>query len=194
MVCYSISSRVRRLRGAWFVPFLALVLVGCNGRPVAPPLDQRQRVYHNTEEGFSFEAPEKWSCHGIAHFPSGRHEQERLWVKYKNLDTNRPTFFRVSFIDLPEKTTLSEYLTNRNPGPENWRMLGVAEKTSIDGVEGVRYRFSGNWDSDSMIREIVAVKRGTRTIFFTGIHRVDDKKSREAIQATYKTVRWDKKG
>lgn len=173
---------------------LALLLAcGCNAKPVAPQHDPHERNYRNVEEGFHFEAPAGWGRLGIAHIPPGPQEREALWVKYRYLENQRPTFFRVSFIDLPETTTVAAYLKQRPPGPEDWRLTGEADKTTLDGVAGMLYRFSGNWDHDQMVREVVAIQRGRRVLFFTGIYPVKDVKARDAIHAAYKTVRWEPK-
>lgn len=175
---------------AWSLGALLAAAAGCSSKPVAPKLDQNERVYHNAEEGFRFEAPAGWGCLGFGRFPAGEHKQERVWVKYRNLKNLRPTFFRAGFIDLPETTTVMAYLAERPPGPENWRMVGVAEKAVLDGTPATRYRFHGSWDDDAMIKEVVAVRRGRRVLFFTGIYPVNDARSRDAIRATYQTIRW----
>ncbi len=43
-----------------------------------------------------------------------------------------------------------------------------------------------------MVKEDVVVQRGGRILIFTGIYVLHDTKSREAIQATYRTIRWDR--
>ena len=173
---------------------LVLGACACNSRPVAPPLDPSAGTYHNAEEGFRFDAPSDWARMGIAPTPARPPAGEWLWVKYRNLSIHRPTFFRASFIDLPESKTVAAYLAERPPGPETWHLSGVADKMTLDGVPAVRYRFNGNWGPDAMVKEVVAVQRGRRTIFFTGIYPLGDVKSRDAIQAAYKTIRWDRSG
>ncbi len=195
------AEQARRLNPLIRTNFLAIrvalcILVcaaGCNSRPVAPKLDPKERVYHNDEEGFQFEVPATWSRHGNARYPPQRHEKELVWVKYCNLKAKGFVFFRASFLDLPESTTVAGYLAQRPPGPEEWRLIGQAEKMTLDGTAATRYRFTGTWDKDAMVKEVVAVPRGQRTIFFTGIYPVKDTASRDAVRAICKTIRWDVK-
>jgi hypothetical protein len=168
-------------------------MVGCDLRPVAPELNQHERTYHNAEEGFRFEAPSGWSRHAVSSFPPGPQREERLWVKYKRLTDNRPTFFRVSFIDLPESASVAQYLGDRPAGPENWRLASEKETVDLDGVAATRYRFTGSWAADVMVKEVVAVRRGHRWLFFTGIYPADDTSARRQIRETLASIRWDRK-
>jgi hypothetical protein len=158
---------------------------------VAPKLDPHELTYHNEEEGFQFTVTSGWLRHSFSRFPPGTQAKEALWVKYRNLKATGLTFFRASFIDLPETTTVASYLSNLRPGPENWRLIGQAEKTTAGGLPATRYRFTGTWDHDAMVKEVLAVQRGKRTIFFTGIYPIKDTVSRDAVRGFCKSIQWD---
>jgi hypothetical protein len=176
---------------------LALVgglLVGCGARPKAPPLVQGEAVYHNPREGFRLEPPPGWNQQGRAEYPPGRQEQERALVEYKRLDVQGPAFFRASLLDLPESTTAEAYLRGRPPGPDKWQPAAGTETLQVGGLPATRVTFTGMWEEEKkeeVVKEVVAVRRGGRVYFFTGIFAADDPKARALVRTAVASIVWD---
>jgi len=193
-VAWPRPERRRWSRRLGLAGVLLLVLVGCSERPYAPELRQDEATYVNRQEGFRFDAPPGWSQHArIAEgLPADAMSQERLLVKYKRLGSPRPAFFRASAYDLPADKSPVAYVAERPPGPENWTRTGKEETVDVGGQPGTRVTFHGNWDTDKVTKEVVAVRRGNgRVIFFTGIYPTADTQARQQIRTALASVVWE---
>jgi len=171
-----------------------MLLAGCEEQPRAPALVQGEAVYYNRGERFRLEPPPGWSQHTRAEYPPGRYERERPLVKYKRLDVPGPAFFRASMLDLAESTTPETYLRDRPPGPEKWQPAGKPETVQVGGLPATRMTFTGTWEEDEkeeVVKEVVAVRRGGRVYFFTGIFPAGDKKARALIRTAVDSIAWD---
>ena len=106
------------------VLFLVGALVsGCSRKPQAPAL-RDEPVYENAQEGFRFLAPEKWTQHARATLPPGKVDKERLLVGYRQHEAGKSALLEVSRADLPESTTLTDYLSGPAFSARQWKAKG----------------------------------------------------------------------
>jgi hypothetical protein len=199
MICsdHPFGEIVRRCSRLGALAFLIIFPAGCEERLKAPPLVQGEAVYYNRRERFRLEPPSGWSQQSRVEFPPGRYETERVLVKYKRLDVRGPAFFRASLIDLPESTTPVEYLEKRPGGPEKWQIGRKTESVSVGGITGTLVTYTGIWEEgekEDVVKEVVAVRRGERVYFFTGIFAASDKTARALVRKAVNSVVWDQEG
>jgi hypothetical protein len=170
-----------------------LLLAGCGPRIKAPRLVQGEAVYHNPREGLRLEPPPGWSQHARADYPV-RLDRERPLVKYKCLEDREAAVFQVSRIDLAEAILPETYLREQPPGPEKWRLTGATETLQVGGRPATRVTFTGTWEEnekEEVVKEVVAVRRGERVYFFTGIFVADDREARAKVRKAIESVVWD---
>jgi hypothetical protein len=168
---------------------LAAILAGCNSRPSAPALEDGP-VYNDRREGFRFFVPEGWKQRARGTVPSGKIAGERMLVEYKCLTPATSAGLMVSVADVPESTSLSDYIAKNNLTREDWRLAAPAEDFTINGVPAARITYLQGAGKDQSVREIVAFRRGERVYFFKGFYASADAKSRKAVKATIETVVW----
>jgi hypothetical protein len=117
-------------------------------------------------------------------------------VKYKRLDEQGPAFFRASMLDLAEDANLATYLREKPPGPENWHATGATETLQVGGQPATRVTFTGIWEEgekEEVVKEVVAVRRGGRVYFFTGIYPAANRNVQTIIRTAVASVVWDKR-
>jgi hypothetical protein len=184
----------RRRTAAWIGFLAALTVAACDRQPHAPPLVQGLAVYHDAREGFRFEPPPGWFQQVRAH-PPGRRGMEDLLVKYRSLASGDPGQFRVTMMDMPDPAGVPDYLAGRPPGEEEWRIDSRREETQVGGRRATRVTYRGTWEEDEgrkpVIKEVVAVPKGSRVYFFTGIFAAGDKAALETVRKAVASVAWD---
>jgi hypothetical protein len=172
------------------VLIVALGLVaGCRPRPRAPALEQ-DVVYQNKQEGFRFLAPEGWQMRARTEVPPGLIDAERLLVEYKRMTTEKPATLDVSMADVPSSTDLSECLESGSVGKETWKRVGECEKFELSGLPAARAAFEGKIGSERILREVVAVRRGERVYFFSGVFPADDTRARAQVRKAVQSATW----
>jgi hypothetical protein len=118
-----------------------------------------------------------------------------MLVKYRSFDENNPGVFRVTMLVLPESESVTEYLSRRPPGPERWLVKSKAEQVSVGGRPADRLTYAGFWKGqrteEPMTKEVVAVRRGNRVYFFTGIFQWGDRQTRDVTRQAVASVAWD---
>jgi hypothetical protein len=177
--------------GTWLVGLLAVAIAGCGPRPRAPALLQGEPVYENKQEGFRFLPPPNWSQHARSELPSGPVKQERLLVGYKRITApGQVASLDVSMMDVPSATDLAAFLEERNPKAENWRPAGAAESLEVDGKPAVRAAYQARLESGQVLKEIVAIRKGERVYFFTGVFPAGDARARDQVRKAVATVSW----
>jgi hypothetical protein len=178
----------QRLRLTTLAAVLGLFLVGCGPQPQAPEL-KGKAVYQNDREGFRLRAPPGWSQHAISRSPAGPVDHEYLLTKYKRLSSDKPAFLHVSVIDLPSGTSPADYLAG-NSSPAEWQRQANAESIDLNGMPATRAAFLGNWGGHKVLKEVVAVPRGQRVYFFTGIFPVTDHEAQAQVRAAIGSIVW----
>jgi hypothetical protein len=166
-----------------------LVLVGCRGQPRPPVLQQRKDVYRNKREGFRFQPPPGWNQQALESSSGGDRTRDCLLVKYKRLE-NKAAFFYVWVVDVPPGTDLATYLAQRPPD-KNWKPLGQREAAEVDQLPAIREYFSGSWDKEKVLREVIAVQRGTRVYRFIGDFPPGDDQAWTQVREAVSSVVWE---
>jgi hypothetical protein len=185
-----VSATVRGLaRCAALAALLPALLGGCGPRPRAPAL-QDEPVYQNKQEGFHFLPPEGWIIHARAEVPPGKLSEERLLVEYKRVTSAKPASLEVSMADIPAGTDVAACLEGRASPDDSWQPQGSAENIEVGGQPAARRAFLGQFGQDRVMREIMAVRRGGRVYFFTGLFPADDSKAREQVRKAVASVAW----
>jgi hypothetical protein len=163
--------------------------IGCSGRPHPPVLQANKGVYRNSKEGFKFQPPPDWNQHARANPSDKDRAHESQLVKYKRLNA-KPAFFQVSVMDLAPAADLAAFLVDYSPG-KDWHRQGKAEPLVVGDVPAFRETFTGSWDRESVVKEVVAVHRGKCVYFFTGIFPVNDKEAQQQIRQAVTSVLWE---
>jgi hypothetical protein len=176
--------RSSRCLGKLFRTGLALLPVlfaGCPAGPRAPAL-QDEPVYQNSQEGFRFVAPEDWNMRSRAEFPPGPMPQERLLVEYKRRASEKPAALEVSMVDVAPEKDVADCVRERGGNSGDWKPSGVVERLEVGGLAAARAVFVNQSGSEVTHREVVAVRRGSRVYYFTGVFPAADKKAREQFR------------
>jgi hypothetical protein len=164
-------------------PVLALVLVtavGCSPQPRAPAL-QDEPVYHNSQEGFRFVVPTFWSMRCRGEFPPGPMPEERLLVQYDRGTAEKPASLELTMMDVEPGKDLEACLRER--GVEGgWKLANPVEQFQVEGLSAARVVFVRHAGRESSHKEIVAIRRGRRVYFFTGLFGASDNHAREQIR------------
>lgn len=179
------------MRWALTAVVLALAIAGCKPRPRAPALIQGEPVYHNKQEGFRFMPPPNWHLHARSELPPGKFEVERFLVEYRRLSGPKVASLDVSMVDLSPSTTVESYLAEHGPGRESWQPAGKPETIDLGGKSGLRVSFKGQRGPDAFIKEIVAVRKGDRAYFFSGVYAANDAKARDQVRKAVESLTWD---
>jgi hypothetical protein len=166
-----------------------LFLAGCGASPHAPALATEDEPYQNEREGFGFQPPAGWTQIGLSAAPAGPAPQERLLVKYARLSSDKAAILRVSVVDLPESTSLADFLDKRSPG-RGWQPVSPSEPLKLDGRPALRRVYAGRQEKEATIREIVAVQRDQRVYLFTGTFPQGDTKAREKVRQAVASLSW----
>ncbi len=171
-------------------PGLVLLLVGVAGCPPRPhaPAIQDEPVYQNSQEGFKFVPPEGWKMHGRAEFPPGPMPDEHLLVEYKRLSAEKAASLEVSMIDVAPEIDLASGLPDRGGEFGTWKLQGAVERLEIGGRPAARAVFAGQSGGENTHKEIVAVRRGRRVYYFTGIFLAGDGRARDQVRRAVASV------
>lgn len=182
-----ISNTSLRLAG------LLLLLVGC-GTPQPPQLQTGDAPYENRAVGIRFLPPSGWKQMLLANHDvfAGKVPRELPMVRYRLLDGKRIGVLRLSAMDLPETKPLDEFLNDRSPGLEDWQpVTPKSAPLEVGGRKAVRWSFTGRWDGQTAIKEVVAVRTGERVYTFACIFGEKDHKARDAMRQAISTVHWE---
>ncbi len=171
------------------------MLVGCNDQPQAPALVQGLAEYHDEQHGFRFAPPAKWFQQKRSDYPSGHYEKEMVLIQYRSIDEGNAGVFRVSMVDLTANQSVAEYLSSRPAGVEGWSMVSAVEPTQAAGQRAERATYNGVWAGravpQSVTKEVVAVRRGERVYFITGIFAAGDTNTKTVLRKALASVTWD---
>jgi len=174
-----------------WLPLVALagLTAGCGKKPRAPAL-QDEPVYENPQEGFRFVAPEGWRMRSRSEVPPGPLKQERLLVEYRrSLGELTATLF-VAMADVSETDDLAAHVGDRAARSKSGRPSGGTESLEVGGLPALRSAFESKVGRDTVLTEVVAVRRGGRVYFFTSSFSAADRKAREQVRKTVASVRW----
>lgn len=173
-----------KFRSSALVSLIAVpICFGCESRPRAPKL-VNESIYQNDDAGFRIEIPDGWSMHVKTLLPPGQPAlKERKLVGYKLHLSAVPASLEISCMDLPEDADLVAYFTGNRTGPEAWRVLQKPAEFNLGGVAARRLVLELGSGADAQRKEVAAVRRGTRTFFFTTITSPRDVESRDAVRA-----------
>ena len=170
------------------IALIFFTLVGC-GDPKPLVLEQNLEVYRDDIEGFSFRPPEGWLQQSRARVPKADRGQERLLIKYKRSTGNQLGVFQVSAVDLPADTNVTAYL-DQSFGKNDKRTSTKPDLVQIGGLPGTRETFISKWDRETVVKEVVFVRRGPRVYFFTSVVAPSDKPTREAMRKILESIEW----
>jgi hypothetical protein len=174
------------------VAVLVLVgaLSGCSPRPRAPALMQGEAVYINAQEGFRFLPPPNWTMMHRSEVPSGPLSEERALVVYSRIADGLEAALEVSMVDVPESEEMAAIVRGRR-GSSEWKPEGSVETLGVGGQSAARGAFRASKPGEAArLKEVVAVRRGKRVYFFTGVFAADDDKAREQIRKSIETLTW----
>jgi hypothetical protein len=181
--------RGNRLTGLVILAIL-LNLAGCLGRSRPPVLQQGKAVYRNTTEGFRLAPPQGWLQQGRGEPNRADRAHECQLVKYQRVHEAKAAFFQVWVVEAPADTDLAAYLAKRPPD-KNHRRVGKTEMIEVDHLPAAREVLADNYGQDKVLREIVAVQRGTRIYLFVGVYPVGDEAAQNQIHDAVASVVWE---
>jgi hypothetical protein len=169
---------------------LAVLLAGCSPKPRAPALMQGEAVYVNAQEGFRFLPPPNWTMSQRSEGPPGKLTEERIFVGYRRAG-GAVTSLEVSARDEPESEDLSLLVKERR-GTADWKPDGSVETLEVGGRPAARAAFQNRraGETTGLVREVVAVRKGERVYYFTGLFAGNDAKAREQVRKSIETVSW----
>jgi hypothetical protein len=119
---------------------------------------------------------------------AGKLSEEHLLVEYKRVTSAKPASLGVSRADIPADTDPAACLGGRASPNDSWQPQGTAEELKVGGQPAARLMFIGEFGQDRVAREMVAVRRGERAYFFTGIFPADDNRAREQVRKAVASV------
>jgi hypothetical protein len=183
---------MRSERTAWIRPLailLGLAAAGCARQPHPPALQRNTGTYQDAKEGFRFDPPAGWTQNLRGTPAPENRSRECQLVKYARAG-GRLAFFLVSVIDLAPSTDFNAFLAARSPG-KDWHRLSLTETLEVDHLAGVRDVFTGTWDREPVIREIVSVRRGNSVYFFTATFPANDEEVRKQVRQAVASVVWE---
>jgi hypothetical protein len=114
---------------------------------------------------------------------------ERLLARYDRLTAGHLAWLRVTMTDLPATTPLAAHLSTRVP-KRNWRREGEVANLKVGGLPAARIAFTGRWDNQEYVCEIVAVRKGEFVYLLTGSFPSEDGKVREQVRAAVAGAVW----
>lgn len=164
--------------------------LGCTPKPRAPALIQDEPIYHNKQEGFKFVPPPNWRMISRSELPPGKMPVERYLVQYRRNAGNKFATLDVTLVDVPTDKTVESYLAEHGPEKKSWKPAGNGEKFEVSGHAAIRLPFQGTMGKDTVIKEVVAIRKGERVYFFTGAYPADDAKLRDQIRKTVASISW----
>jgi hypothetical protein len=153
-------------------------------------LEQNLDVFRDEIEGYSFRPSPGWLQAARANVSPDERGREHELVKYKRGTGSQLAFFRVSAVDLPDGTDIAGHL-DKTFGKDDKRTSTKPEELKLGGAAATRETYSTKWDRQTMVREVVIVRRGPRVYFFTGTFSPSDKTSREEVRKMLDSVVWE---
>jgi hypothetical protein len=166
-----------------------VVCAGCGSKPRAPALSD-DPVYQNAQEGFRFLPPEGWQMRSRAEVHPDKLSREMQLVEYKRFTHEKPASFTVSMDDISPARGLADCLQERKIAPGTWRLHAPVESLTVSGLKAARAVFRATVDGEPTVTEIVAVRRGERVYFFTGVYPEDDARAREQVRKAVASAAW----
>jgi hypothetical protein len=167
-----------------------LLCAGCAKKPVAPALDN-EPVYRNAAEGFRFLVPEGWVQTAKANLPGAPSERGQMLVHYDRMAAGRTAMLEVMRVDLPDSADLSAFLSGASYGASSWGKTG-SEDIEVGGVTGRRFDFSGKVGGQLMVKEVEAVRRGSRVYLFSSVFTPKDSAARDEFRRAVASAIWEK--
>jgi len=162
---------------------------GCSSKPRAPAI-QNEPIYQNQQEGFSFVAPEGWRQRSRSELPPGPVEQERLLVEYRRSQGEQTSTLFVAMDDVPESADLAAHVAKRADRSKSGQPASKPEALEVAGLPAIRAVFENKIGKETMLTEVVAVRRGGRVYFFTAAFSSTDAKARDQVRKTVASLTW----
>lgn len=164
---------------------------GCgSSRPQAPAL-RDEPVFKSESIGLEFLAPEGWIVKTRAEVPSGPLAKEWRLVRYDRVTGASGATLEVTVAEVPDATDLGTHVAKASFGVKEWRPAGKVEKREINGVPSTRYLVTGQAGAQKLTKEVFAVRRGERVIFFTALYNTGDAKTRDQVRRAVDSARWN---
>jgi len=124
-----------------------------------------------------------------AEYPPGPLAQEGLLVAYNRVAGDNMAGLDVTMADGPDSEDLAEVLKNRETGG-GWKADGPVETFELGGHSAARGACKNRSAAPADLKEVVAVRNGSRVYFFTGLFSANDAKSREQVRKSIDTLTW----
>lgn len=166
-----------------------VALAGCADPPSAPPL-AGGAVYQSSAAGVRFLAPDGWQMVSRAEPPAGPLPGPVVLVSYLDPSGDQPGEFELVAADLPDGADLSAFLAGYRIGGEKWEPRGVAEPAAVGGTAGSRYSFARGKKKSEYRREVTAVRRGGRVLFFVVTFGASDPAHRDQARKSVESATW----
>jgi len=164
--------------------------VGCNSRPHAPAL-LNEPIYQDDQAGFRLEIPDSWIIYAKSNLSRGEPlPEERKLVGYRLTRADKPAMFEISCMDLAESADLTAYFTRHGAGPSSWRREGTPESITLGTMPAQRLVFVTGAGTGTERKEVVAVRIGTRTYFFTLVSAPSDVETRDSVRRRLAGITW----
>jgi hypothetical protein len=158
-------------------------------RPQAPELHHGETAFQSDTERIRFDVPADWVECARASLPRGPLPRELPLVKYKHPAENNTAMLRVTIANAPPEKTPAQCLEQRLPEDE-WRLMSGPEVLEVAGAPAARAVWAGQGTEKDVVREVVAVRRGTRIFYFTATCLGNDDTSRTQMRRAWKSVTW----
>jgi hypothetical protein len=167
-----------------------LAAVGCNSRPHAPAL-LNDPIYQDDLAGFRLEIPDSWIIYAKSNLTRGEPlPEERKLVGYRLSRAEKPAMFEISCMDLPDGADLTAYFTRHGAGSSPWHREGTPESITLGTMPAQRLVFVTGSGTKAERKEVVAVRIGGRTYFFTLVSAPTDAETREAVRRRLAGMTW----
>jgi hypothetical protein len=154
-----------------------------------PLLKQTEREFRDTDIGFRFTPPPRWSRQAHSTEAEKAHSNDRLLVKFKRLLPNAPAaWFRVHLVDVPADEPLVEAVKNRKPGQVGWTHKGGVETLTVAGLPAAKIQYGGHYNGFASVRDIIGVRRGGQVFFFVLTYQIADRSAQEQAREAMSTV------
>jgi hypothetical protein len=164
--------------------------VGCNSRPHAPAL-LNEPIYQDDQAGFRLEIPNDWIIYAKSNLPPSEPlPEERKLVGYRLTRAEKPAMFEISCMNLQEGADLSAYFTRHGAGPSPWHREGTPESIMLGTMPAQRLVFLTGAGAGAQRKEIVAIRSGSRTYFFTLVSAPTDTETRDSVRRRLAGMSW----
>src|SRR5262249_44964440 len=185
-----------RIRWIFLLGLTLLPSAGCNPPPKGrteqgtPLFLTDEKEYRDDHERLHFVPPPKWSMQARSMAAPKHEDEDRLLVKYKNLVQGTTTsWMTLRVATMPAELSLADCLLKKKAADQT--LVGKAEEITIKGRPAARITVKEQVEGYPFIRETVAMRRGERVYFLSGIYYEKDKDSPKLIRESVETCELD---